>query len=98
MPLNLETLRSIGHDVAHGIRRLLEALQFADDPVAAEHFALLSAIEQLRCGIPLDQLGHPYLVRLMEASEPARQAAFKETGCTDVDLARWQGLYGHFPH
>lgn len=32
MPLSLASLRSMGHDVVHGIRRLLEALQFENDP------------------------------------------------------------------
>ena len=97
MPLSLETLRSIGHDVAHGIKRLLEALQFADDPVATEHFALLSAIEQLRRGITTDQLGHSYLARLLQADDSARKAAMEETGCTQTDLDNWHRQYGHLP-
>lgn len=67
-------------------------------PLAAEHFALLSAIEQLRCDIPVDQFGYSYLARLMAASPEARQAAMTETGCTPAELEQWQRQQGHLPH
>lgn len=98
MPLSLTSLRSMGHDVVHGIRRLLEALQFENDPLAAEHFALLSAIEQLRRGIPVDQFGYSYLKRLVEASPTARQAAMAEANCTPAELEQWQRQQDHLPH
>lgn len=98
MPLSLTSLRSMGHDVVHGIGRLLEALQFENDPLAAEHFALLSAIGQLRRGIPVDQFGYSYLKRLVEASPTARQAAMAEANCTPAELEQWQRQQGYLPH